>query len=297
MKQGKTSTWLGLFLSFLLMGCNHLLYPADRFPYMIPDQIKPKPQELKIDVSSSEQLHAWYWPSQTKEKKGIVVHFHGNGQNLTTHFMFLKWVIDFGYDYMIFDYRGYGASSGEKANQEQTVQDGLAVLQYIHKQYPSLPVIAAGQSLGSAVLGRTLQEITASGRKELLPQFVVFDSSFISYQAAARSVLKQKWLLYPFLPFTYLVISDDWSPQNRLQDQPSSIPAMFFHNTGDMIIRIDLGNQAFEAWKGPKLFVRDEDGAHTSAFGDPKFLNRRKQLLDCFEHVIGQGKSIENCPT
>lgn len=295
MKRAQASTWMGLFLSLLMMGCNHLLYPADRFPYLIPDQIKPKPQELQIPIlNTAEHLHAWYWPSQSTQRKGIVVHFHGNGQNLTTHFMFFKWIVDFGYDYLIFDYRGYGASSGDKVNQQQTVEDGIAVFEYVKKQYPDLSVIAAGQSLGSAVLGRTLQEINASGRRELLPKFVIFDSSFVSYQDAAKSVLKQKWFLYPIIPLTYFVLSDEWSPLKRVQDQPD-IPAIYFHNSNDHIIRIELGEKAYEIWKGPKLFVRDENGSHTSAFGDPKFLNRKKQLIDCLEKVIQQGNGIDQC--
>ena len=277
------------------MGCNHLLYPGDRYPYLIPEQIKPIPQELKVELPiKNEFLHAWYWPAQSSKTKGIVVHYHGNGQNLTTHFLFFKWMTEFGYDYLVFDYRGYGASSGEKASQEKTVEDGIAVLEYVAKSYPGRPVIAVGQSLGSAVLARSLQEIQARGQKELLPKVAVFDSSFISYQAATRSVLKQRWFLYPVIPISYFLISDEWSPANRLQDQPD-MPALFFHNTGDLIIRSELGEDAFKNWKGPKLFIKDENGSHTSAFGDPKFQHRKKQLIDCIDLIVVQSQNISNC--
>lgn len=277
-------------------GCNHLLYPADRFPYLIPEQIRPQPVDVRIpvgDPSQNESLHGWYFKQILKERKGIVVQFHGNGQNLTTHFLFFKWMIDHGYDFLIFDYRGYGASSGEKATQENTVQDGIAVFDYIHKTYPGVPVVAIGQSLGSAVLGRTLQELNRT-QSPLLPQFVVFDSSFISYQAAARSTLSQRWFLYLAKPFTYFFIDDDWSPKADLKDQPQ-IPALFFHNSGDTIIQLDLGQDAFDKWKGPKYFIKDDDGVHTSAFGDPRFVQNKVTLIRCLDFVLIQKQNLEAC--
>lgn len=279
-----------------LSGCNHLLYPADRFPYIVPMQIKPRPTDVRIPVgeaSQNESLHAWYFKQTQKERKGIVVQFHGNGQNLTTHFLFFKWMIDHGYDFLIFDYRGYGASSGEKATQQKTVEDGLAVFDYLHKTYPGVPIVAVGQSLGSAVLGRTLQELKRVN-SQLLPQFVVFDSSFISYQGAARSILSQRWFLYAVKPFTYFVIDDDWSPKANLENQPS-IPALFFHNSGDSLIRLDLGQDAFDEWKGPKYFVQDDNGGHTSAFGEPRFVQNKVTLIRCLDFVLIQKQYLETC--
>ncbi len=259
-------------------------------------QIKPQPADVRIpvgDPSQNESLHAWYFKQTQKERKGIVVQFHGNGQNLTTHFLFFKWMIDHGYDFLIFDYRGYGASSGEKANQKKTVEDGIAVLEFIHKNYPGVPIVAVGQSLGSAVLARTLQELNRVNQ-QLLPQFVVFDSSFISYQGAARSILSQRWFLYPVKPFTYFVIDDDWSPRANLKDQPK-LPALFFHNSGDSLIRLDLGQEAFDEWTGPKFFIKDDDGGHTSAFSEPRYVQNKVTLIRCLDFVLIQKQNLDAC--
>jgi uncharacterized protein len=280
-----------------MTGCSHLLYPGDRLPYVLPEQIKPRPTDLKIRVlnsSTNETLHAWHFATPQKKRNGLVVLFHGNGQNLTTHFFFFKWMTDYGYDFLIFDYRGYGASSGERASQQKTVEDGISVFDYIHKNFPEVPVVAIGQSLGSAVLGRTLQELKKSDRIDQLPQFVVFDSSFISYQAAARSTLSQRWFLYPLKPLTYFAIDDDWSPKSSLKDQPT-IPALFFHNEGDRIIRIDLGREAYEAWLGPKFFIQDKSGGHTSAFADPRFVENRVTLIRCLDFVVNQKQNLDQC--
>ena len=51
-----------IFILSFFTGCNHLLYPADRFDYVKPEQIKPKPEDLFIPVDGAPEgsvLHAW----------------------------------------------------------------------------------------------------------------------------------------------------------------------------------------------------------------------------------------------
>ena len=254
--------------------------------------IKPKePLDVWIAVNSKEKLHAWYFESSVSKKKGQIVHFHGNGQNLTTHFLYFKWAVDLGFDYYIFDYRGYGQSSGEQATQEKTVQDGEAALRYVKSKNPQLPLIAIGQSLGSNVLARTLQEIEPT----FYPQFVIFDSSFLSYQAAARSILRQQWFSYPLIPFTYLVLDDSWSAYAKKTESPV-IPAVFYHGEQDFVIRSALGKEAFDNWKGPKIWISDLEGTHTAAFGDPRLASKNKEIfLNCFEAALNNVLAFDKC--
>lgn len=287
-----------LFLNLLLVtGCNHLLYPAERQELVYRDKIRPKPLDVYIPVdekNSNSFLHAWFFPAQSKIKKGVVVHFHGNGENLTTHFLFPLWIVDYGYDYLIFDYRGYGKSSDESATQQKTVEDGIAVFNYVHELYKDLPLIAFGQSLGSNVLVRSLQELNRANKKELLPDLVVLDSSFLSYQQAASSVLGQRWFLYPLKPLAYVLLSDEWSAK-KLTEYTPNLPAIFFHGTNDLTIAYELGQKNYEIWPGLKVFVSQEGGGHTSAFGDMRFINNRALLLKCIDYVITKKVPFEEC--
>jgi uncharacterized protein len=277
--------WLLASWIFVLTACNHLLYPAVREPFISKKFLAPPPQELAITVPNTDHksyLHAWYFPAQSKIKKGFVVHFHGNGENLTTHFNYFRWMTTLGFDYLIFDYRGYGQSSDEQATQEKTVQDGLAVFNYIHQQFAPTQLVAIGQSLGSNVLVRTLQEIPLDHQ----PQMVVLDSSFTSYQSAASSALSQRWFLYPLIPLAYLAIDDTFSAQ-KTYDKTPKIPALFFHGTKDTLINKENGIENYEMWPGPKALVLNEGGLHTSAFGDQRFINSNKEiLLNCFSYII-----------
>lgn len=276
--------WVIIIWILVLSSCNHLLYPAVREPYMSKRFLVPTPQEITIPIPLTENksyLHAWYFPAQSKIKKGFVVHFHGNGENLTTHFNFFKWMTQFGFDYLIFDYRGYGQSSDDQATQEKTVQDGVAVFNYIHKKFAPTQLMAIGQSLGSNVLVRTLQELPV----DEFPQMVVLDSSFTSYQAAARSALSQRWFLYPLIPLSYIAIDDTFSAKETYAKTPK-IPALFFHGTKDTLIKKENGIENYDNWPGVKALVLNEGGQHTAAFGDPRFVNSNKEiLLNCFSYI------------
>jgi uncharacterized protein len=269
---------------FSLSACNHLLYPAYRQAFVDQAAIRPQPLDLTIFHNSdkSSYIHAWHFKNQASVKKGVILHFHGNGQNLTTHFMFFKWVIQHGYDYIIFDYRGYGVSSDSQATQEKTVEDGIAAIRYVKENFKNERLITIGQSLGSNVLVRSLQEINKSGKSELLPDVVVLDSSFLSYQQAASSVLGRRWFLYPLKPLAYMVISDTWSAKAEFQQTPI-LPALFFHGTDDSIIDINQGQENFNSWPGPKKFFIQKEGGHTSAFAEDRFKDSKEVLLNCID--------------
>lgn len=293
MKVGRIIFFLAPAL-FVFAGCTHLLYPADRYAFSDPAKIHPVPNDLYVPLKDKTSfLHAWHFPAQTKSK-GLVIHFHGNGQNLTTHFSFFKWLTDHGYDYLIFDYRGYGASSDQAATPEKTIEDGEAIFKYASTKFPNLKVIAIGQSLGSNILVRVLQELNEQKLNQHLPKLVVLDSSFLSYQQVARSVLSQRWFLYPLKAFTYLTINDSWSAKKRPELTPT-MPALFFHGTFDPIVDYDLGKQNFNLWPGPKLFSEQVGGGHTSAFGEARFIDSRKLLLRCIESALSATVPFERC--
>ena len=155
------------------------------------------------------------------------------------------------------------------------------VFNYIHKQFAPTQLMAIGQSLGSNVLVRTLQELPADQQ----PQMVVLDSSFTSYQSAASSALSQRWFLYPLIPLAYMAIDDTYSAEKTYNKTPK-IPALFFHGTKDTLIKKENGIENYEKWPGPKALVLNEGGMHTAAFGDPRFVNENKEiLLNCFSYI------------
>jgi fermentation-respiration switch protein FrsA (DUF1100 family) len=186
----------------------------------------------------------------------MVVHFHGNAQNLSSHFLGLEWIHKKGFDYFIFDYRGYGKSQGEPSPQG-TIEDGEAAMRWAHAQNPSLPMIVVGQSLGGAVALRTVYEM----KKEIPVKLLVADSTFHSYQEIGRKTLAKSWMLWLLQPLAYVVLSDRWAPGKKIGElSPTKI--LVVHGTQDPVMPLSLGKRIFELAKEPKEFWEVKDGGH-----------------------------------
>jgi fermentation-respiration switch protein FrsA (DUF1100 family) len=256
-----------------------MLYAPDANRYSEPHSLKLDYDDITIPSYAGSDphleprtLHAWYFKeNKLPSPKGLILFFHGNGQNRSSHFIALAWMLDKGYDYCIFDYQGYAGSEGTP-NQENTVNDGVAALKWLFDtakdpRYKNTPLFVFAQSLGGAVALRSLEEYSAR-EKAPIPsslKWVILDSTFLSYKEAAKSVLSQHWLTYLFQPLGSLLISDDWAPQSKLDQLPAA-NYLVIHGDKDQIIDFSLGKQLFEKLPEPKFWMPIAGGQHINGF-------------------------------
>lgn len=92
--------------------CTHLAFQPARVLFVDPTQLGIAYQDVSFTSADGTALHGWFFPAQTTEVKGTFVQFHGNAENISTHFASLLWVTKHGYNLFTFDYRGYGQSAG-----------------------------------------------------------------------------------------------------------------------------------------------------------------------------------------
>lgn len=249
----------------LLTGCSSMLFFPTRVLYYDPAKLGLKFEEVRIPSYDGTSLYGWYFHRKdaSRKAKGLIFFAHGNGQNISAQFGNIVFVLDHGYDFFVFDYRGYGSSEGSRPDPREAVGDTIAALRWTdaRAKKENLPLVAFGQSLGSALMTRALIEEKATVR----PKLIVLDSAFISYEWAAASVLAQHWLTTPFQPFAFLLVSDVWAPEWRIREL-SPTPILFFHGEEDRMIRISLGLKAYDAALPPKEFVRVPRAGHIQAF-------------------------------
>ena len=208
--------------------------------------------------------------------RGILVQFHGNGENMTSHFMFSYWLPAQGYDVFIFDYRGYGASDG-KPSVKGAIEDGESAINYVLKRR-DLPsdVFIWGQSLGGAIGIASL----ALGHFAQNPRIkaLIIENSFDSYRDMAEAVLSRSWITWPLQwPLSRLFISDRYAPTRYVHQLPH-IPILVIASSKDRIVPFRLEKRLFEELPQPKTLWIVSGGDHLSAltrFGDsfkPKLL-------------------------
>lgn len=139
-------------------------------------------EELVIPVDGAE-ISALHF--QQPEPRGLVFFLHGNGGNLDSWTSNVDYYERVNYDLFIFDYRGYGKSSGTIESEQQLHNDVRVAWDSVADRYRGKPIVIYGRSLGSALATQLASEVD--------PDLLILVSPFSSMLAMARRE-------YPLLP-------------------------------------------------------------------------------------------------
>ncbi len=267
--------WSTTSLALLLVGCTNIFMQPDRHLYVRPEQVGAVWEEAKFKSADGTGLTGLWFPAKHEPAKGVVLHFHGNAENMTSHFLNVYWLALEGYDVLAFDYRGYGASGGKKSL-DGAVADGAAALAYARRKAPGLPLIVIGQSFGGAVALASLEQDGGAGLKDL-----VLDSTFASFRGIAKDKLKLFWLTrFVGWPLS-LLVSDRYKP-SRLAARRKPVPLVMLHSREDPVVPYSQGRFLYNAASGPKEWWDVPTAGHAEAFTKhaPEF---RPKLLEFFD--------------
>jgi predicted alpha/beta-fold hydrolase len=268
-----TRLFLSVFIFSFLSSCSGLFYFPSKQKYYDPKQFSLEYEDLWIESSEGIKLNAWHVRNpKAQDYKGLILLFHGNAENISSHFLNLAWITEYGFELFIVDYRGYGRSEGEP-DQMGTHQDALHSLYFALKraeQKKNSKFIVYCQSLGGAICARALVDFEHSSSIDLL----VLDSSFSSYKDLAYQKLKDHWLTYLLSPLAEFIISDKMASKPHLNKL--SMKKLVYHSKGDLVIPYKFGEEIFGLLSEPKTFIGLETEGHIQVF---KEKSRRDEFL------------------
>lgn len=248
------------------------MYSPDSSVHYSPEKTGYEEQDIEFLSSDETKLHGWFFKARSAVK-GTIVQFHGNGQNLTSHYMTLAWLVDEGYNLFIFDYRGYGKSEG-RPTPEGLYKDGMSALDKaweLHSKHAKNgQFIVYAQSLGVPVALRSLEDFSNRDKVSL----VVADSGFISYKWVFAQTMAKHWLTLPFAFIPLITVSDKYAPR----PEKLNMPVLVIHDQHDPIIKISNSQELYKSLKAKKWFWVTEEGYHIAIFFIEKQKNRIKFL-------------------
>lgn len=248
-------TFLPVLLCFLLSGCSSLFFYPATGTLATPDRIGIDYESLGIKARDGGTLHAWLMKAD-KNRRGVVVFFHGNAENITSHSFGVAFLCARGFDVLSVDYRGYGESSGEPSF-DNMAQDIRTAIDYALDHYEK-PVFVLGQSLGASMTAVALADYPR--QSELAG--VVFDSGFAKMRRIAREKVASVWFLYPLqYPLSWLVA--ERSPVDAVQK--ITVPKLFVAAQTDAVVDVQHSRDLYAAAKEPKSAVFTDHGAHIGA--------------------------------
>jgi len=190
-------------------------------------------RDLEFRTADGERLHGW-WVQRRAPALGHALLCHGNAGNVGDRVAHAAVLADVGFDVLLFDYRGYGRSSGTPSEQG-TYRDARAALGCLLSQPEVDParVLYLGESLGGAV---ALELALAEP-----PARLVLLSAFTSVREMGR-------MHYALIPTTLV---PDAYPSLRLIGGLRA-PLLVLHGEDDAIVPVEHGRALFEAAPEPK---------------------------------------------
>jgi fermentation-respiration switch protein FrsA (DUF1100 family) len=203
-------------------------------------------EPVEIETDDGELLHGWFVPAP--EERAVVLFFHGNAGNISHRLDSLRIFNSLGLSVLIFDYRGYGLSSGRPSEQGTYADAQAAWLHLVDTRGVSpTRIILFGRSLGGAVATWLAVQQT--------PRALIVESTFRSVPDLAAEI-------YWFLPVRRLAQIE--YPVERLIGEVSA-PVLIAHSRDDEIIPFSHA-EALHAAAGVRSQVLVFGGDHNTGF-------------------------------
>ncbi len=230
-----------------------LYYMQSTFLYGPVREVTYTPDELGLDFENvffktedGVKLNGWYVPDGNS--KFTLLFCHGNGGNMMHRLDSINFFYNLGLSCFIFDYRGYGNSSG-KPTEEGTYLDAAAAYKWLteEKNVPPEDIIFFGRSLGGSIAAQLATKVT--------PASLIIESAFTSYADIGRK-------FYPYMPVKWFA-KFNYRTIDYVRDV--HCPVMIIHSRNDEIIPFEFGLQLHEAVNEPNEFV-EIFGSHNDGF-------------------------------
>ena len=244
-----------LLVSVLLIftGCmsiqkqNTVIFEPVALPATYSFQLPPHTREVSIPVSANVQLSGLLHERQNH--KYLMIYFQGNAKNLQNWLDNHRMALDWGYNLLVTDYRGFGKSGGKLNGQAHMYSDAEKVYDYaIGLGYKPENILLYGYSMGTAMAAHV-----ATVRK-------------------ARALILES----PYSSIPEITWVGNKTPAYELptkqKAQKITIPTMIIHGDKDEVISVDHGQRVYDHLATPqKQLVVIEGGAHGNLRQRPEY--------------------------
>jgi len=206
-------------------------------------------EEVSWKTSDGETLKGNWMKTEGAEK--TVLYFHGNSGNISIlsgqMYIFQK----LGVNALIFDYRGFGESTGKIKNEKNLYEDGKSAIKFLEgqKNIPLENIIFWGQSLGTGVATELAQNQNIAA--------LILDFPFLSLSAVTQEQ-------YPFFPIRFLL---RYKFDNATKIKNVHAPVLMFFTKKDEIISAHQAPKLFALANEPKELV-ELTGTHNRAISE-----------------------------
>ncbi len=200
-------------------------------------------EDVWLPVDDEVTVFGWF--VDAGPTKPVLLWCHGNAGNLSHRLENIRLLYQRGISVFIFDYRGYGQSTGTPT-EVGFYQDAFVCYDYlVHERHVSPErLIAFGRSLGSGVAGEVAVQHPTAG--------LIVEGSFPSIQAMSDHH-------YFGLPARW-VMDVEFNLMQKVR--ALNVPLLVIHGERDSVVPMFLGKQVFDAASEPKWWHAVSHAGH-----------------------------------
>ena len=233
----------------------------------------PFPEISRHPVASGKEvLDAVFVAPAGEPAHAAVLICHGIAETVDHWFRVQRLLAAQGVASLVFDYAGYGRSTG-RIRWKQCESDAVAAFSALKALLPDTPISILGFSLGSGIAAAVVDRV--------LPSKLILCSSFTSFQAAACCVGLPRGLSFLAPPI--------WDTEESLRS--CSLPVLVLHCENDRLFPTQMASNLARSCKKHARLVIVPNQRHNDPFYRPQ-----RQYWDYVVSILVSDHAVNECP-
>ena len=263
----KILRWTKIFVLFYCIVGIALYYLQDYFlfhPTVLPRNYQyhfnVPFSEVEIPFNKTDTLNMVKFTPVDSVRKGVVIYFHGNRENINRFAKFSTNFTKLGYEVWMADYPGYGKSVGNRT-EKILYQQSIQLYKLASSKYAKDSIVIYGKSFGTGIAAYLAAEYDCKQLILETPYYSIPD------------LLGAYTLIYPIQRMSKYKIPT----YQYLED--IKVPITIFHGTDDWVIPYSCAEKLKEVLKTTDQFVTIEKGSHNDLNDFPLYHQKLDSLL------------------
>ena len=202
-------------------------------------------EELNIPINGKDTINMIKFITPAVVRKGLVLYFHGNSQNINHYALYADNFTKMGYDVWMPDYPGFGKSTGELTEKKLYSDAGLIYL-LARNTASADSIIIYGKSFGTGIAAQLASEKRC--------RMLILETPYYSIPALISTYAP----IYPTASMSHFKLPT----AEYVKRVP--VPVIIFHGTDDGVIPYTSSYRLTEVLKATDHFITIKNGNHNN---------------------------------